>query len=84
MTHQMVALRPKRFRRSRAVPTEFVSANQNFPDRTNRMISLAIALRYFAACERGPRVGISGPPCARTEQDDLSPVAFCESEDREL
>jgi hypothetical protein len=66
MIHQMVALRPTRSAKSHAVPTALMSANQNFSDRTDRMISLTIALRYLAACDRGLSVRISGTP-RRTE-----------------
>jgi hypothetical protein len=62
MIHHMAALRPKRSGRTSVVPMSLASANQNFPVRSDRMISLTIALRYLAACDRGLSVRFSSPP----------------------
>jgi hypothetical protein len=62
MIHHMAALRPKRSAKTLSVPTGLSLANQYFPVRTDRMISLTIALRYLAACDRGLRVRFSSPP----------------------
>ena len=61
MIHHTVALRPKRSAKIRPVPAALTSANQNFSDRTDRMISLTIALRYLAACDRGLSVRTANP-----------------------